>query len=184
MGLTHRTGLLHPPNPTQQPPTCCSLLKPRPFHTPRGPTPTHPPTYPLTPTPSVQADKLILLTTPETQPTDLPQWLPLSGAEQLLRSLAATTSVESLDEELQQGAWHGGVGVWLGGWKRRGPAWVGGWPDGDFWRMMLCTLLHLCSLQAGCGLALPCSALFLGAAAPSAQQTNSTARLRLATRPP
>ncbi|GAB4815046.1 hypothetical protein N2152v2_002092 [Parachlorella kessleri] len=52
----------------------------------------------------LQADKLILLTLPETQPLDLPQWLPLSDAERLLKSMASTpTQAGCLDDELHAG---------------------------------------------------------------------------------
>ena len=47
-----------------------------------------------------------MLTLPETQPLELPLWLPLSDAERLLRDMTYTmTQAGSLDEELHQGGW-------------------------------------------------------------------------------
>lgn len=52
----------------------------------------------------LQADKLFCITTPSLQPFDLPQWLPISDAEQLLQSL-----LESKDQDatavIQQSGW-------------------------------------------------------------------------------
>lgn len=52
----------------------------------------------------LQADKLFCITTPSLQPFDLPQWLPISDAEQLLQSL-----LESKDKDasatIQQSGW-------------------------------------------------------------------------------
>lgn len=53
----------------------------------------------------LQADKLFCITTPSLQPFDLPQWLPISDAEQLLQSL-----LESKDRDassaIQQPGWY------------------------------------------------------------------------------
>lgn len=52
----------------------------------------------------LQADKLIVLTTPESQPLALPLWLPLSDAEAMLRGMApAGAGAEQLDDDLQRG---------------------------------------------------------------------------------
>lgn len=52
----------------------------------------------------LQADKLFCITTPSLQPFGLPQWLPISDAEQLLQSL-----LESKDQDasaaIQQSGW-------------------------------------------------------------------------------
>lgn len=50
----------------------------------------------------LRADKLIVLTTPESQPLDLPLWLPLSDAEALLRGMAPA-GAEQLEDDLQRG---------------------------------------------------------------------------------
>ena len=51
------------------------------------------------------ADKLIVVTTPESQPLELPLWLPLSDAEALLRSMAPSMDqAGQLDDDLQRGA--------------------------------------------------------------------------------
>jgi hypothetical protein len=50
------------------------------------------------------ADKLIVVTTPESQPLELPLWLPLSDAEALLRSMAPSLDqAGQLDDDLQRG---------------------------------------------------------------------------------
>ena len=50
------------------------------------------------------ADKLIVVTTPESQPLELPLWLPLSDAEALLRSMAPSMDqAGQLDDDLQRG---------------------------------------------------------------------------------
>ena len=42
----------------------------------------------------LQADKLFCITTPSLQPFDLPQWLPISDAEQLLQNLLETKDAD------------------------------------------------------------------------------------------
>ena len=60
----------------------------------------------------LQADKLFCITTPSLQPFDLPQWLPISDAEQLLQSL-----LESKDKEasaaIQQSGWLLSLGYYI-----------------------------------------------------------------------
>ena len=52
----------------------------------------------------LQADKLFCITTPSLQPFDLPQWLPISDAEQLLQSLLETMGKEA-NAMLAQSGW-------------------------------------------------------------------------------
>ena len=62
----------------------------------------------------LQADKLFCITTPSLQPFDLPQWLPISDAEQLLQSL-----LESKDKDasatIQHSGWPLSIGYYI--WK-------------------------------------------------------------------
>ncbi|KAL4423548.1 hypothetical protein ABPG77_006571 [Micractinium sp. CCAP 211/92] len=52
----------------------------------------------------LHADKLIVMTTPESQPLDLPLWLPLSDAEALLRRMAPDgEQAEALNDDLTRG---------------------------------------------------------------------------------
>lgn len=54
----------------------------------------------------LNADKLIVMTTPDSQPMDLPLWLPLSDAEALLRRMAPDgEQAEALNGDLQRGVW-------------------------------------------------------------------------------
>ena len=52
----------------------------------------------------LQADKLFCITTPSLQPFDLPQWLPISDAEQLLQSLLESKDKDS-SAAMQQSGW-------------------------------------------------------------------------------
>lgn len=52
----------------------------------------------------LRADKLIVMTTPASQPLRLPLWLPLSDAEAMLRRMAPEDAPAALlDDDLQRG---------------------------------------------------------------------------------
>lgn len=88
-----------------------------------------PPSVPLTTVAAraaidLKADKLIVMTTPDSQPLHLPLWLPLSDAEAMLRRMAPEGDHAGLlDSDLQRGGrvvvmdgcmprkMHGGGGV-------------------------------------------------------------------------
>jgi len=53
----------------------------------------------------LQADKLFCMTTPSLQPFDLPHWLPISDAEQLLQNL-----LESKDKDAHAPLQQSGIG--------------------------------------------------------------------------
>ncbi len=53
----------------------------------------------------LQADKLFCMTTPSLQPFDLPHWLPISDAEQLLQNL-----LESKDKDAHAPIQQSGIG--------------------------------------------------------------------------
>lgn len=56
----------------------------------------------------LKADKLIVMTTPDSQPLHLPLWLPLSDAEAMLRRMAPEGEHAGLlDDDLQRGGWAG-----------------------------------------------------------------------------
>lgn len=60
----------------------------------------------------LQADKLFCMTTPSLQPFDLPHWLPISDAEQLLQSL-----LESKDKDTHAPIQQSGKAAFLWLWQ-------------------------------------------------------------------